>query len=330
MKNTLNLLKITLFLISFIACKKETIPVQWTQTVVKSDCDWQSVQFLDAQNGVVVGGRTWSGGFALRTKDGGATWKADSVEAWSLFSVATDPKAQNTEGSLFYASGIGGRIFKEKKKDTAFSLAQHPHWLWSRGVAVRNGRCVTVGGQGWQNGTLVAFDLANTQSRSLDTFPQEMASVAFADDSTVVAVGYGLIVRSTNGGKSWSPLKKWDSDFYQSVCFPSEKVGYIVGYSGSILKTTDGGASWSSLESAQQFKTKRFNAVFFTDILRGVICGDNGLLWRTLDGGASWQVGEGLPNIRFNGVFARKSLQNDAITEGWLVGASGTIVKFSF
>ena len=330
MKNTLNLLIITSFIVFFAACKKDTIPVQWTQTVVKADCNWQSVQFSDAQNGVVVGGRTWSGGFALRTKDGGTTWQADSIEAWSLFSVATDAKPQNTEGSLFYTSGIGGRIFQAKKKDSTFTLAQHPHWMWARDVAVRRGRCVSVGGQGWQNGTLVSFDLANSQTHSLDTFPQEMSSVAFADDSTVVAVGYGLIVRSTNGGRTWLPLKEWDNDFYQSVCFPSEKIGYVVGYSGAILKTTDGGASWSSLESAKQFKTKRFRAVFFTDILRGVICGEGGLLWRTLDGGNSWQVGGDLPNIDFNAVFATKSLQNADITEGWLVGTGGTIVKFSF
>jgi photosystem II stability/assembly factor-like uncharacterized protein len=329
MKNTFFLLKIGAFTALFSACKKETFPVQWTQNVVKSDCNWRAVQFFDAQNGVVVGGKTWAGGFALRTKDGGKTWQTDSVEQWSLYALGIDSKAQNTEGSSFFTTGIGGRVFEQKKKDTTFSLSAHPHWLWARDMAVRRGQAVVVGGQGWQNGTLVAFKLGNS-ARHIDTFPQEFESVAFADDSTVVAVGYGLIVRSTNAGMSWTPLKKWDNDFYQSISFPSEKIGYIVGYSGSILKTTDGGASWSALESAKQFKTKNFRSVFFTDILRGVICGDDGLLWRTLDGGASWQVADGLPKVNFYDVFATKSLQNESVTEGWLVGSGGTIVKFNF
>jgi photosystem II stability/assembly factor-like uncharacterized protein len=99
-------------------------------------------------------------------------------------------------------------------------------------------------------------------------------------------------------------------------------VGYIVGFAGEILKTTDGGASWSVLQSASNRSPKRFNSVFFTDVLRGGICGDNGVLWRTSDGGASWQVVDNLPNVNFYDVFVSN-------TEGWLVGKGGTIVKFT-
>jgi photosystem II stability/assembly factor-like uncharacterized protein len=195
---------------------------------------------------------------------------------------------------------------------------------------VRRGRGVSVGGQGWQAGAVATFLLGSSQPSHVDTFPQELESVAFADDSTVVAVGYGLILRSTNGGMSWSPLKKWGDDFYSSICFPSEKIGYIVGYSGSILKTTDGGTSWTTLKSPNTHTPKRFNSVFFTDILRGVICGDDGIFWRTVDGGTSWQEADNLPKVNYYDVFASKLTTNDGITEGWLVGANGMIVKFSF
>lgn len=327
MKNCLFLIAFSLFLTT---CRKETTAIQWTKNSVNSDNDWRGVHFFDAQNGVIVGGKTWSGGFALRTHDGGAHWQMDSVQEWSLYGMCADAKTLNTEGAALYAVGISGQIFEQKKKDSLFKRAAHPYWRWFRDVAVRGGRGVSVGGQGWQAGILASFSLKNGQSPLIDSFPQEFASVAFADDSTVVAVGYGLVVRSTNAGKTWSPLKKLSDDFYQSVCFPSEKIGYIVGYSGAILKTTDGGASWSALESARQFGTKRFRSVFFTDILRGVICGDEGLLWRTLDGGASWEVADNLPKVNFYDVFVTKSLGNDAVTEGWLVGAGGMIVRFSF
>ncbi len=323
MKNSLFLLKIAACIALFSACKKDVIQVQWTQNIVKSDCEWRGIQFFDPQNGVIIGGKTWSGGFALRTKDGGTTWQFDSVQAWCLYGLNNDSKLQNTEGSSFYTLGISGQIFGQKKKDSIFLKVAHPYWRWFRDVAVRGGRGVSVGGQGYSSGILAAFQLGSLEPPRVDTFPQELESVAFADDSTVVAVGYGLILRSANGGRSWSPIKKWDSDFYKSICFPSEKVGYMVGYAGEILKTTDGGASWSALESANNFSPKRFQTVFFTDILRGWICGDGGVLWRTSDGGASWQVVDNVPNVNFYDVFVSN-------TEGWLVGANGTIVKFIF
>jgi photosystem II stability/assembly factor-like uncharacterized protein len=323
MKNTLFLLKITALIALFSACKKETIQVQWTENVVKSDSEWRSVQFSDAQNGVVIGGKTWAGGFALRTKDGGTTWQLDSVQEWSLYGLNIDSKPKNTEGSPFYAVGISGKIFELKKKDTAFTQVAHPYWRWFRDVAVRGGRGISVGGQGWQNGVLTRFQLGSTQPPRVDTFPQELASVAFADDSIAVAVGYGLVLRSTNGGSTWSPLKKIDGDFYKSICFPSDRVGFIVGFAGEILKTDDGGATWSSLQSPNNYSPKRFHAVFFTDTKNGVICGDDGLLWRTSDGGDSWQVADNLPKVNFYDVYVSN-------TNGWVVGAGGKVVKFSF
>ena len=330
MKNTLFILKILAIIALFSACKKDAVQVQWTKNVVKSDCEWRGIQFFNAQNGVIIGGKTWSGGFSLRTKDGGETWQFDSVQQWCLYALNSDSKAQNTEGAAIYTVGISGQVFEQKKKDSTFTKVAHPYWRWFRDVAMRGGRGVSVGGQGWGNGIVTSFQLGSSQPPRVDTFPQEFESVAFANDSVVVAVGYGLVLRSTNGGISWSPLKKLDSDFYQSICFPSEKIGYIVGYGGEILKTMDGGTSWSALQSANNHSPKRFNAVFFTDILRGLICGDDGVLWLTKDGGASWQVADNLPKVNFYDVFVSKVTARDEATEGWLVGSGGMIVKFVF
>jgi photosystem II stability/assembly factor-like uncharacterized protein len=323
MKNTFCLILISLYFLLFSACKKEMIPVQWTQKVIKSDYEWRGIQFFDAQNGVIVGGKTWSGGYALRTHDGGTTWQFDSVQQWGLYGLSRDSKPQNTEGGACFTIGISGQVFEQKKKDSTFSKVGNPFWRWFHDIAVRGERVVAVGGEGWKSGVLATFQKSRFTSARMDTFPQELESVAFADDSVVVAVGYGLILRSTGGGITWSPVKKWDTDFYSSICFPSEKIGYIVGYSGEILKTTDGGATWLRLQSPNNYKPKRFNTVFFTDILRGGICGDNGVFWRTIDGGETWQVVENLPKVNFYDVFMREN-------EGWLVGNGGTIVKFSF
>ncbi|MDZ7879673.1 MAG: YCF48-related protein [Saprospiraceae bacterium] len=315
--------KIAFIFLFFSACKKETIPVKWTQKETKSDYEWRGIQFFDAKNGVIIGGKTWSGGYVLQTRDGGETWQFDSVQQWCLYGLSQDSKPKNRADGAFFTIGISGQVFERKNKDSTFSKVGNPFWRWFHGIAARGERVIAVGGESWNSGVLAHFQRGNPSLSRMDTFPQELEAVAFADDSVVAAVGYGLVLRSENGGTSWSPLKQWDSGFYKSVCFPSEKIGYIVGYSGEILKTTDGGKTWTRLQSPNTYKPKRFNHVFFTDILRGGICGDNGVFWRTTDGGETWQVVEDFPKVNFYAIFMREN-------EGWLVGKEGTVIKFSF
>ena len=309
------------FLLVFSSCQKDKITLEWQQITSPYKADWRGIRFFDAQNGVIIGGNTWSGGFSLRTQNGGKTWHADSVQQWSLYGLDMDKNPKNTEGVALYTVGISGQIFNIKKTDTTFKKSAHPYWQWFRDVAVRRGTGVSVGGQAWQAGIVATFEAGGSGAIHLDTFPQEIESVAFADDSTVVAVGYGLLIQSNNGGLSWKINNNIQGDFFTSICFPSEKTGYIVGFNGTILKTEDKANTWKSLKSPRKIGGERFNAVFFTDILRGWICGDNGLLWRTLDGGDTWTIMTGLPNTNFYDVFT-----ND--TEGWLVGADATIIQF--
>ena len=298
------------------ACGKEKTTVVWQGQTSKVTFDLRAVHFYDAQNGIICGGKTWESGFILRTKNGGATWEADSLLNKGFYGLGT-------EGGKTWIVGNSGHVFEFSKNDTSFRWVGQPFDAWFRDVAVRGETCFMIAGQAWRNGKLVRFDAKTGKKQQLDTFPQELASVCFSDDSTVHAVGYGLVLHSTDKGKTWHAQADLKHDFFQSVCFPSEKIGYIVGQNGGILKTTDGGASWVYLQKSKNMGNPRFRAVFFRDILRGWICGEESVLWHTTDGGASWQIVEGLPKNDFYDIFASD-------TEGVLVGNGGRIIKFSF
>ena len=313
-----------LFCLFIMACGKEKTTIVWQEQASKVTYDLRAVHFYDTQNGIICGGKTWESGFILRTKNGGTTWQADSILNKGFYGLGTDGTSRNSrEGGKTWIVGNSGHIFEFSKNDTSLRWVGQPFDAWFRDVAVRGQTGFMVGGQAWQVGKIVRFDVETGKKLQLDTFPQELTSVCFSDDSTIHAVGYGLVLRSTDKGKTWHAQADLKYDFFQSVCFPSEKIGYIVGQNGAILKTTDGGASWVYLQKSKNIGNPRFRAVFFTDILRGWICGEDSVLWRTTDGGASWQIVEGLPKSDFYDIFATD-------TEGVLVGNSGHIVKFNF
>jgi photosystem II stability/assembly factor-like uncharacterized protein len=302
----------------FFACSTEPNAVVWQKKTVPTTDFLQKIVFSDANNGFIVGGKTWERGICLHTQDGGKTWQKDSLQGNSLYGLCAD-----TEGGT-WATGLIGQVFRRKKQDSTFTIVLPTTWHWFRDVAVRQPHAgfVAVGGAAWEHGKILR--VFSDGSRQLDTFRQSLYGVTFSDSNTLHAVGYGIILRSTDGGKKWT-ISDAKGDFFQSVSFPDTQTGYAVGQKGTILKTTDAGKTWQSLRNGNAITAANapFRAVFFADILRGCIVGDEGLLWFTRDGGATWLPQTGLPEADYYDVVIVEK-------KGWAVGTNGTVVTFDF
>ncbi len=70
-----------------------------------------------------------------------------------------------------------------------------------------------------------------------------------------------------------------------SVRFSNDKVGYIIGGTGTILKTIDKGLNWLSQISGTK---KTLLSVFPIDSNVCYIVGDSGTILKTINGGANW------------------------------------------
>ena len=63
---------------------------------------------------------------------------------------------------------------------------------------------------------------------------------------TVIAVGTGgTIIRTTDGGVTWTPQTSGTTAWLLGVSFSDRSAGTTVGSGGTILRTTDGGATWT-------------------------------------------------------------------------------------
>src|SRR5262249_19505870 len=73
----------------------------------------------------------------------------------------------------------------------------------------------------------------------------DLLDVCFNDGQTGWAVGFqGVIIATTNGGKSWRPQSSGVSGVQLSGVSFDGSNGYAVGSAGTFLRTTDGGNNW--------------------------------------------------------------------------------------
>ena len=116
--------------------------------------------------------------------------------------------------------------------------------------------------------------------------PDGMADVAYVNYSTFVAVGQGDIIRSTDGGLTWTSVATPGGDL-KSVSFADSLLGVTVGDEGLILRTTDGGINWQTYSGVV---TGDLVAIFLNDPLKGTIIASQGAIHQTTDGGTTWSL----------------------------------------
>lgn len=101
----------------------------------------------------------------------------------------------------------------------------------------------------------------------------------------------GMIIRTTDGGSTWSGSIAPGADHLESVYFPSKLIGYTSGVEG-IFKSTDGGATWFDV-TPDQLNSDYWGNYFFDDnngIVVGGGCVNLQKFWKTTDGGSNWTL----------------------------------------
>lgn len=314
----LNLLIISIF--CAVSCQKSSTEIVLTPIESGTDNDLKAVCIQDDNHISAVGGDQWTYGVWLQSKDGGTTFTKKDGEKKALNAVLFSPDGAQ------YAIGTNGVLMRKIINPDTIGPCMYPLYSVLHGLAIRNDSvCFMVGGEGFQGGSISKYihrGYWNRDGLSVP-FPQELRDITYANDTTLIAVGYGLVLRSTDSGKTWEtlPIK---NDFFFSIHFPTDRVGYIVGYHGSILKSVDAGATWALLRDGDKLTVsdEPFRRVFFKNENTGYIVGDKGLFWRTTDGGTHWATIDSE---------SKKTFFDVKVTDkglGLVVGEAGTVLRF--
>lgn len=139
---------------------------------------------------------------------------------------------------------------------------------------------------------------------TISSLPQtnSLNAVAKATTSTLVAVGDArTIVRSSDGGLTWTTLPSGTTQALLAVAFARPELGLAVGAGGTILRSTNAGQTWAPI-STPLGTSATFNAVAFPSPTVAVVTnGDqrstsSGVILRSQDGGQTW-TGATVPAI---------------------------------
>lgn len=302
----------------FVSCNKEkTFQLPWTELQSPTSLNLNSVFFTDDSTGHIVGGNIWFEDIYLQTTDAGKNWSTNTLQGKEILEMKFN---ENNNG---FAVGLGGNFYF---KNTPSSNWQYhnlffPHETF-RDVSFwekENGIIVTGGA--FKDGKIIKVD-NEFKSELVDSFEQELATVFHSDENVIHIGGYGIMLRSTDGGLTWKN-KGIIGDLFRDIHFPNSQVGYAIGFSGSIIKTTDAGENWKFIRNGDNLSTsnKPFQSVFFVDEKNGFIVGDKGLFWRTKNGGEDWEVIDDFPSVDLNDIFIINNV-------GYIVGKDGRIFSF--
>jgi len=263
----------------------------WLQVNVPVSVGLTAVRFTDAKQGWIVG----HGGVVLSSADGGKTWSKqfDGLQAAQAMlqgaKASGDAKAQ-AEAERLVADGADKPFL-----DLHFFDAQHGLIVGAYNLAFETHDA----GKTWQS---ISGRLDNPRSLHLYSVR--------ARGSEVVIVGeQGLVLRSTDGAKSFQRL----TTPYKGSFFTAELPGatdiVVAGLRGNVWKSADAGVSWAQVASPMPAS------------ITASAVDAQGRLWLATQAGLVWQLVK-LPPL--NGLLLLGNGQALALSSAGAIPASLT------
>lgn len=279
------------------------------------------VEFVDEMTGWVGGP---ANGILLKTEDGGDSWfVADSGEHPIMIVQFLDPlNGYRIEYyGQTYRTRDGGNTWeftdvlgRDGSYQNGFFADTSRGWLSWNYLGDGYIKQTSDGGQNWQ----IVLNTPDIWLWEIDFVNDSIGWVCGADNYSITNQ-QGYIYKTTDGGLTWQQQTSVSQPLYE-IDFIDENAGWCVGARGKILKTTNGGQTWNQVYTPF---LETLTEVIFFDANTGWIVGNDGVR-RTFDGGLTWET-YSMPHGQ-NYLYGAADFTN--IDNGWLVGATGHILKF--
>ena len=249
------------------------------------------ISFVNPQEGWAAGVR----GTIVHTADGGKTWGVQpsgiEQDIHDIFFLDAHYGWAVGESGTVLHTDDGGKHWKRQREpedryfNDVFFVDRKTGWIVGEFGTILHS---ADGGATWQPQECPEL-AALVKNAEWDRPLPALYGTYFPDKDRGWIVGMdGVIIRTENGGKTWSLVKPVSEKPLYSIVMHGAK-GWAVGNEGVYVMTENGGDTWSVKDQA--LKTKFWlRAVSFGDDKRGLIVGAQGTIALTDDGGFSWKL----------------------------------------
>jgi photosystem II stability/assembly factor-like uncharacterized protein/pimeloyl-ACP methyl ester carboxylesterase len=294
------------------------------------------IAFISEKVGWYVNGH----GTIYHTRDGGETWEKQLEKKGTFFrciafvdslrgfagTVGTDYFPNVSDTIPLYGTSDGGRTWHPVaykgpyvKGLCAIDIVKEP--FINHGKTDYRVHLYAVGRVGSPANMMESHDGGRTwTSKSMDGDCKMLFDIRMLDRNNGfvcaatdgdVSKSNALILKTTDGGKTWRKVYRSDRPFETTwkISFPTERVGYatIQSYHPDpkvkqqrVAKTTDGGETWKEINLVEDAGARQFG-IGFIDENHGYV-GTMRSGYETRDGGMSWKpidLGTACNKIRF-------------------------------
>ena len=262
------------------------------------------VQFKTKNFGYIAG-YSDNQGIVLITTNGGNSWtggiSGNSINQ-AFFENLNEGWIKDGYGNVLYTID-GGKNWAKLFNNCIEFFFINKNYSWST-VNLNN---IFFSNTGWKN----YFSQTSSVSHQL------LEDIAIQDSNNIFICGTKEILRTGNGGRSWSILYTDSTKEFSTLKIKNKKEIWAVGSGGTITYSLDNGNSWQE----HKLPASWLGDICFIDSLKGFAVGTkyfNGKIFRTSDGGKSWDT---LTNIPDADDFDKIQFSNDSL--GWMSSNNG-------
>ena len=253
----------------------------------------RNIQMIDINNWVAVG----ANGTFMKTTNQGLNWYFHHQAG--VYSDAAQTIGGNYGIWFFdanngYVTGMTGYIGKTTNGGVTFNQVGAgviPTNEWGQGIwfANQDTGFVTTRQSSWTNGRIVRTTNGGTTWTTVQIYAEGITAIWGTNSQTVYAVAVdGTIFKTTNAGETWTQNVSVTPIFMYSMSFLNETTGFVAGSEGSIARTTNAGSTWIPLTSPQVDWS--YLQIKIISATEIYLVGDPAFLYKSTDLGNTWQT----------------------------------------
>lgn len=209
-----------------------------------------SMNFMDNNNGFIFGQTQSYKGFIAKTTNGGSSWISDSLG--DVLEIKANCFIDNQTGYISDFDRGNLKVYK-----------------------------TVNGGVSWNK--ICDRDYRNGPVNDIQFLTETLGFIC--TQTNISNLRYAEVMRTTDGGNSWTVLKSSLDEDYTSIHFFDYYNGLALTYYGKIYKTTNGGVNWALVRNSTTLQN--CNEMKFINPLVGYVISSDSIL-KTTNGGTTW------------------------------------------